>query len=107
MRLRKKYSASGVIGRLTTVGNKSDYVDQNDPVVGQVQPLDSAYSALIGGNLSKSFNWWVSINADVKIGDRVVIALGAYADTYFVKELKKFAIGSMKHLEIIMDRKDA
>lgn len=108
MSLRTKYQVSMAVSRLATVGNKADYAPQST-VIGHIQPLDSSYAALIGGNLSKSFMVWVPPDADIEIGDKIVIATGDYAETYFMKEEKKYALGSafQQHKEIIIEEKDA
>lgn len=108
MGLRTKYTVSMAITRLGTVGYKSTYASLGT-VVGHLQPLDSAYAALIEGNLSKSYMVWVDSAANIDTGDKAVIASGDYAGTYYVKEVKKYlqASKTMKHKEIVIEQKDA
>lgn len=106
MGLRDKYKVSMAVTRLVTVGYKNEY-ETLGTVTGHMQPLDPAYSAPIEGNLSKSFTVWVAVNADIDIGDKLTIATGDYAGTYYMKEVKKYGIGKQKHKEIIIEEKDA
>lgn len=106
MGLRDKYEVSMAVSRLTTVGNKSSYQSLGT-VVGHMQPLDPMNAALIEGNLSKSYQVWVEVDADIDVGDKIVIASGDYAGTYYMKEVKKYAIGVQKHKEITIEEKDA
>jgi len=106
MGLRDQYSVSMAIYRLVTTGQKSEYTSDTT-VIGHMQPLDPAYAALIGGNLSKSFTVWVDVGADIYLNDKLVIAVGDYAGTYFMKEEKIYSIGTLTHKEIIIEQKDA
>ena len=103
--LINQYYVTLTVYRLSTVGNKTSYQSTGD-VTGHIQPLDGAYAALYEGNLSKSFLLVVDNSIDIVVGDKVVISSGNYADTYFVKEVKNYSIGTLKHKEFIIEAKD-
>ena len=109
-RLRKANSVSMAMQRQTTVGQKADYsASPAGTLTFHMQPLDATYAALIGGNFSKSFMGWPDVNADIKVGDKGVVATGKLADTYYVQGVKTYDVGSkkMRHLEVIFEAKDA
>lgn len=103
MSLRDQYSVTATVKRRVITGNKSNYTAQST-IKGHKQPLDSAYAALIDGDISKSFSFWVDVDADVKEGDQLTIS----SVIYYVKEEKLFDIGSrsQQHKELVIERKD-
>jgi hypothetical protein len=106
MRLTKKYKVSMAVSRLVTIAQKTSYTAL-ETIILHLQPLDPVNTALIDGNFSKSYMAWGDINANIDIGDKGIIATGAFAGTYFVKEIRKYAIGRLQHKEILITQKDA
>jgi len=108
MGLRDKYRVSMDVYSLTIDHNKADYETNIGSEYVHLQPMDAAYAALIGGNLSKSFVIFTKLDTIIKPGMRLRSSTGELANTYFVKEEKTFEIGSKynQHKKFIIEQKD-
>lgn len=102
MRLLNKYSKQVFVERLETTGYKQDY-NNISSFYGQLQSLNAEDKELIKGDWSKSFVLYADIEADILVGDRVTIA----SQIYYVRALKQYGVGTLQHLKIIIEEKNA
>lgn len=103
MSLRTQYSVTATVKRLTGTGNKRDYTTVGT-VKGHKQPLSDTFIGVVQGNLSKSFSFFVPVNANIVEGDQAVVG----SDIYYVKGERKWDIGSsyQQHKELLIELKD-
>ena len=69
---------------------------------GHVQQARPETAESIGETWSKVFSIWCPLGTDVSEGDKLVIAVGNYADSYKVQQIQKNAIGNNPHLELVV-----
>lgn len=103
MSLRTQYSVTATVKRLVATGNKTTYTTVAT-IKGHKQPLSDTFIALAAGNFSKSFSFYVAVDANAVEGDQLTIG----SEIYYVRAERKFDIGSaaQQHKELMIELKD-
>ncbi len=102
MGLRDQYSVSVAVSRLVVSGAKETFTSLTT-ITGHLQPASAETTALSDGDYSKSFTLYTDVDANINIGDKVVID----GLTYYCKGMKTFSIGTLTHKEFIIELKNA
>jgi enhancing lycopene biosynthesis protein 2 len=73
--------------------------------VGHIQQAKPETAETIGETWSQVFTVWCPVGTSVQEGDKVVVSTGAYAETYYVRQIMKNAVGINQHLELVLSLK--
>src|SRR3990167_4339909 len=78
----------------TTAGSKQPYPGTADAtIIGAFLPLDRYQHALEGDNFTDPFEIYVSVDADVRVGDKLIIS----SINYYVKKIFNADFGGLRH----------
>ncbi len=86
---------SGNASSESSIGSFSAHIQQASPELAES----------IGETWSQVFTAWCPIGTNVTEGDKIVVASGSYAATYYVKQIQKNAVGINQHLELVLTLK--
>jgi len=102
MGIRERYSTTVTVSRLVTTGNKQSF-STVATIKAHKQPLNAEYKELFEGDWTKSYMLYTDVDENIKMGDKLTIE----SETYYVKAFKKWDVGNLTHLELIIEEKNA
>lgn len=71
-------------------------------VSAHVQQARVEFAQQIGEAWGRTFVLWCAVGTDVKSGDTLTIASGAYAGTYNLSDVQINAVGRNQHLQCVL-----
>jgi hypothetical protein len=66
-----------------------------------VQQARVEFAQQVGEAWGRTFIFWCPVNTDIKSGDTLTIASGAYAGTYNLSDVQINAVGRNQHLQCV------
>lgn len=99
--IEKYFTTSVAVARVTWTGNVSNGTTAVGTMLMHVQQTSAEEAAAMQMAFGLTHTLWCAPDADVRVGDTLTIASGAFAGTYNVRSvMKNVAVGRNQHLEV-------
>ena len=101
--IERLYTQSVSIQRMQLQGDgESTALSSVGTISSHVQQARVEFAQQIGEAWGRTFILWCGVDEDIKSGDTLSIAAGAYAGTYNLSDVQINAVGRNKHLQCVM-----
>lgn len=101
--IKRLFTESIAVTRMVWTGNSSSQSSIGS-FNGHIQQASPELAETLGETWSQVFSIWCDLGTDVEEGDKLVVAFGNYADTYYVQQIQKNATGINAHLELVVTK---
>jgi len=99
--IERFYTTSIAVSRMNWT-NDSGAIGSQGNFMGHIQQSRPDFAESIGEAWGQTFLIWCAPETNVKHGDSLTIASGAYAGTYNVKNISTNVTGGNPHLELVV-----
>src|SRR6056297_2232039 len=101
--IKRLFTETIAVTRMVWSGNTSSQSLMGS-FSGHIQQASPDLAETLGETWSQVFSIWCALGTDVEEGDKLVVASGNYADTYYVQQIQKNATGVNEHLELVVTK---
>lgn len=99
--IERYFTTSVAVARVTWTGNTSNGSTPVGTITAHVQPTSAEDALAMQMAFGLTHTLWCAADADVRVGDTLTIASGAFAGTYNARSvMKNVAVGRNQHLEV-------
>ena len=101
--IKRLFTETVAVTRMVWSGNSSSQSSIGS-FKAHIQQATPDLAESIGETWSQVFSIWCALGTNVEEGDKLVVASGNYADTYYVQQIQKNATGVNEHLELVVTK---